>query len=221
MDFKSSAAVLFRLAKAYRKKPIIDLSSRDTRPESALTRYLLYCVLPLWASAGLLDWHWHRKTDIEHTAGITESLIHVCMFAEAGIPLMMGLVLEVNAGLLSAMVAALVLHQATAVWDVSFAEQRREVRPNEQHIHSLLEVLPFMALSMAATLHWDQAQSIFDVGNRKPVWKLQLKKKRLPGRYLAGIAGLIAFAGVVPYANEIYRCWKARSEPRSGRMRSR
>ncbi len=49
--------------------------------------------MPLWMSAGLLDWYWHKDTDIEHTAGTKESLIHLLMFTEVGLPILMGLLL--------------------------------------------------------------------------------------------------------------------------------
>ena len=49
------------------------------------------------------------------------------------------------------------LYEATAIWDVrSAVDGGREVRPAEQHIHSLLESLPFMAVSALFCLHWDE-----------------------------------------------------------------
>lgn len=55
-------------------------------------------------------------------------------------------------------VAALGAHEATAIWDVRAAvDGGRDVRPAEQHIHSFLESLPFMAVSALLCLHWDQA----------------------------------------------------------------
>ena len=48
------------------------------------------------------DWWCHRRTDIEHTAGPTESAIHALMMAEAGVPALRGLFCEVNAGVLAA-----------------------------------------------------------------------------------------------------------------------
>jgi hypothetical protein len=45
--------------------------------------------------------------------------------------------------------------QATAVWDVAYAESRREVTATEQHLHGLLEQAPAMAAAVMLTLHWD------------------------------------------------------------------
>src|ERR671925_299340 len=75
-----------------------------------------------------------------------------------GIPALMGLFLEVNAGVLLATLGALGVHQATAVWDVAYADDRREVTPTEQHVHGLLEQVPLMATSFLFILHWDQAR---------------------------------------------------------------
>lgn len=47
---------------------------------------LLYFIIPLWFLAGIADWLCHRATDIEHNAGIKESIIHLLMYAETGTP---------------------------------------------------------------------------------------------------------------------------------------
>src|SRR5947208_16853774 len=43
---------------------------------------LLYFIMPLWFLAGVADWLCHRASDIEHTPGAKESIIHLLMFAE-------------------------------------------------------------------------------------------------------------------------------------------
>jgi uncharacterized membrane protein YqjE len=58
---------------------------------------LLYFVMPVWFLAGLADYLCHRASDIEHTAGAKESLIHLLMFAEVAVPLLACLFLEINA----------------------------------------------------------------------------------------------------------------------------
>ena len=108
--------------------------------ERATRRALLYFVVPLWLGSGLADWWHHRRTHIERTAGAYESLLHLLMLAEAGVPSMLGLFLEVNAGVLATAYAALAAHEVTAFWDVAYAETRRRVTPTEQHVRSYLEV---------------------------------------------------------------------------------
>jgi hypothetical protein len=206
--------VVHDAVQAYQKRPPLDFTSDSAAPKDALPRYMLRLFLPVWATAGVLDWYWHKKTDIEHTAGIKESILHVGMFGQAGVPLLMGLFLEINAGVLSAMIAAIVLHELTAFVDVRYALARREVTNWEQHTHSFLEILPFAAFSMSAIVHWGQARALLGAGPEKPDFRLRMKRRKLPKRYLAEVAGIILGAVVVPYANELWRCWRARRERR-------
>ncbi len=82
---------------------------------------LMYFLLPLWIAVGFADWLCHRRTDIEHTAGTKESFIHLLMFAEVGLPLLAVPFLEVNALIIGLMLVAFLIHEATALWDVSYA----------------------------------------------------------------------------------------------------
>lgn len=136
-------------------------------------------MLPLWLSAGLADWHRHRRTHIETTAGARESMIHSLMMTEAGVPVALGLFCEVNPGVLATCAGALAVHGATAYWDVSYAEERRRVTPLEQHIHSLLEVVPLMATGFLTVLYWDQARALVGQDGR-PDFRLRLKRRVPP-----------------------------------------
>jgi len=117
---------------------------------------LMYFVLPVWLAAGFADWLCHRATRIESTTGAKESVIHLLMFAEVGLPLLAAIFLEINAGIILLMIVAFFVHEATALWDVSYAIERRYVSPLEQHVHSFLEMIPLMAGSFVAVLHWPQ-----------------------------------------------------------------
>ena len=78
------------------------------------------------------------------------------------------------------------------------------MRPAEQHIHSFLESLPFMAISALLCLHWEQ------VANRGG-WLSppRLRRRRLPAAYLAAVfGGMAGFIGL-PYAEEAWRCARA------------
>jgi hypothetical protein len=54
------------------------------------------------------------------------------MFAETGVPVLLGLFCEVNAGVLGTAIGAVATHSATAYWDQAYAEPRRRVTPLEQ-----------------------------------------------------------------------------------------
>jgi len=176
--------------------------------EEATRRFLLFFVVPLWLAAGLADWDRHRRTQIEHTAGTRESLIHVLMMTEAGVPSLLGLFLDVNAGVLLIAWAALVVHEATAIWDVAYAEARRLVTPTEQHIHSFLEVVPLMAVSFLTVLHWDQARALLSGDRAAARFALLPKRQPLSPTYVAGLLVALGACMVVPYAEEFWRCWR-------------
>src|SRR3954453_17243775 len=94
---------------------------------------LLYFIMPVWFLAGLADYLCHRATEIEHNAGPKESLIHLLMFGEFAVPILMCLFFECNARVRGVMISAFLAHEATALWDVSYAIERRYVSPLEQH----------------------------------------------------------------------------------------
>jgi hypothetical protein len=167
--------------------------------------------MPTWFAPGIADYLMHRHTQIERTSGLRESAIHSLMMAEIAVPVTLTLLCEVNPLLLSVADVALGAHEATAIWDVRTAvDGGREVRPAEQHIHSFLESLPFMAVSALLCLHWDQVQRAARHPGDRAAWRLRMRRRRLPGGYLAciaaGVTGLIA----APYAEELWRCAQAR-----------
>ncbi|MBV9271099.1 MAG: diguanylate cyclase/phosphodiesterase [Candidatus Eremiobacteraeota bacterium] len=179
---------------------------KNKQSAEALSNFLLYGFIPMWTAAGVFDWYCHKKTDIEHTSGIKEALLHILMNAEAGAPLMLALLFEINTGVFSAMLAGLLLHEATVWWDISYAERHRETPPFEQHVHSFLEVLPFMGLAMAACLNPEKIA--------KRDFSLRLKSRFEPAPYWAAIAAMVVGGVVLPYGNEVWRCFRARKEPK-------
>jgi hypothetical protein len=176
--------------------------------DRSVRRLLLGAVMPLWLGAGTADWLLHRRTRIEDTAGPRESALHALMFAQTGVPVLLGLFCEVNATVLASAYGAAALHSATAYWDQSYAEDRRRVSTIEQHVHSLLEVSPLTAALLLTALHWDQAAAL--AGRWKPDFALRLKRRDpLSARTRAGLLAAIAVFGLAPYAEEFWRCWRA------------
>ena len=189
------------------REPVKDgLSDAEIR---TITRnFLLYFVIPLWLAAGVADWMCHRATDIQHTTGAKETIIHLMMLVEMGVPVLAGLFLEINSPVLALMIASFLLHEVTAMWDVSYAVTAREVTPIEQHVHSFLELLPLMAVSFIAVLHWPKAQAL--LGLRKDEDRgFRLKRDPVPTGYVVTLLGLIGVLEVLPYLEEMYRDWRA------------
>lgn len=109
---------------------------RSEEFEDITRSFVVNVILPVWLAAGVADWVCHRRTQIERTTGPKESLIHLGMLTEAAIPVLCGMFLEVTSPVRALAIAAALLHDATALWDVSYAATRREVTPIEQHVLS-------------------------------------------------------------------------------------
>lgn len=199
-----------KLAASWRQTPTFRPSSEPGDVESVTVRYLMYVLLPAWFVPGMADYVMHRRTRIERTSGLRESAIHTLMMAEISVPLMLTLLCEVNPLLLAVSATAAGTHEATAIWDVRAAvDGGREVRPAEQHIHSFLESLPFMAISALLCLHWDQVAAVGREPRPAAAWRFRLRRRRLPGGYLAGVLAGVAGLIAAPYAEELWRCARA------------
>ena len=133
-----------------------------------LRHYLLFFILPLWMAAGVTDYVLHKRAQIEENAGTKESILHALQLGEAGIPVVLALLLEINALIFLVMVLAFILHELTSLWDVSYASAHRDVSPLEQHVHSFMEVLPLMALSFVTILYWNQFVALIGLGWNRP-----------------------------------------------------
>lgn len=204
-----------RLLRALRPRARFDASAPVTDVADATRRYLMLVLLPAWFVPGVADWWMHRRTRIEATSGTRESLIHLLMMAQIGIPVLAALLLEINPLVLVVMAAAVVGHEATAWWDVRVAvDSDREVVPTEQHIHSFLEVIPFMAFAGIACLHWAPMRVLLRGGRAGSRWRWRLHRKQAPvppgysGSVLAAIAAFIA----LPYGEGLLRCLRARTD---------
>ncbi|HYH38855.1 MAG TPA: hypothetical protein VD860_11585 [Azospirillum sp.] len=167
--------------------------------------FLMFFVVPLWITSGVADYLCHRATDIEHTTGSYESLLHLAMLAEMGVPTLAALFLEITSPVLAMMIASFVLHEATALWDVSYAVQHRNVTPLEQHVHSFLEMLPLMALSFVAVLNWPEVMAMVGAGDRPADWSLRLKEDPLPTGYVISVLAAVALFNGLPYLEELWQ----------------
>ncbi|MBZ9658271.1 diguanylate cyclase [Mesorhizobium sp. ESP-6-4] len=172
---------------------------------------LMYFILPVWLVAGFADWLCHRATHIESTTGAKESLIHLLMFAEVGIPLLAAMFLEVNALVIAVMIVTFFIHEATAIWDVRYATTARTVSPVEQHVHSFLEMIPLMGLVIVVALHWGQFLALFGAGTERARFDLTWKEQQLPVIYIAAVMIVIVLFELLPYVEEFFRGLRANS----------
>jgi hypothetical protein len=175
--------------------------------------YMLYFLFPLWLVAGIADYLCHRRTSIEHTAGLGESKLHVLQAIEIAIPLLAGLFLEINTLVLIAMIAFVLMHSLTAMWDTVFTNPKRYISPFEQNVHSHLEYVPIIAVSLLVLLHWSSFIALFGLGPQAPSFELRPKAHPVPaGIVITVLAAIFVVQGALLF-EEAWRCWRAQQYP--------
>jgi hypothetical protein len=168
-----------------------------------------FVVIPIWLAMGLADYFCHRTTDIEHTSGTRESVLHLVQFGLVGLPLTAALFLQVNAGLLMVMAVAIMLHHAVAYIDVRYANANRDVLPIEQMIHSFLELLPIAAFLLLVAVQFGQVQALFGMGAQHADFAIRLRNPPLPAWYVGSVLLTALLANFGPYIEELIRCVRA------------
>lgn len=150
----------------------------------------------LWLGAGALDFWLHRRSCIERTSGVRESALHLAQLAILGLGVLLWLSLPRSTGLCVGLTILVVVHAAVGYWDTRVAFPRRTIAPLEQHVHSIMDIAPWVAL--AATC-WPMLSGVGlePVPAPRPLstWVFAL----LPAFLL----------GVVPALSELLRCLKA------------
>jgi hypothetical protein len=179
--------------------------------DEVLRGMLMYFVLPLWLAAGFADYLCHRATHIEKTSGWKESVLHLAQFAEMGVPVLAALFLEITSGVILLMMVFLVLHEATTIWDVRYASALREISPTEQHVHSVLEMLPLTGLLLVIALYWPAFAALLGYGT--PDFSFTLKQQPLPLSYIITMLTLTALFEVLPFLEELIRGLRYRERP--------
>lgn len=189
---------------------LLNLPDNSADLEKTLLRYTTYIVLPMWFGPALLDYVMHRRTDIEHTSGARESVLHNLMMVEIGGPVLLVLLFDINPLVLTLMFGTYLLHEVTVYLDTKTAvKNNRKISLAEQHIHSFMEVMPFTTFSFIAILRWDQLQILLGQKSNKKAWLLHRKHTSPSARYLAAVIAAIGVFVALPYLEELQRCLKA------------
>jgi hypothetical protein len=189
--------------------------SQTVNAQEVIKNYMLFFLLPMWVIPGILDYLCHRWSSIETTTGVKEACIHLLFCAQIGTTVIMGLWLEINSLVIVLMIVIWFFHELTTIWDVAYATTLRRVTTMEQHVHDYLVVVPLMAVSFVVCLKWNQFLAIFGAGPERADWTFALKKIPLPTGYLAFILVLFTFCTVIPYLEELWRCWRVAKERRA------
>lgn len=164
--------------------------------------HALYLV---WLVAGASDFLLHRRSHIEATSGLRESSLHLLQIALLGTATVLWLLFADTPALWFVLLAMTCLHALTGYWDTRIAYPTRDIIPLEQHVHSILDLAPWIALGAIGfpllSPHHVPTAAAFTVSPAPlPTWTFAL----VPGLLLS----------VVPGVYEYHRCrrWAARAQ---------
>jgi hypothetical protein len=174
---------------------------------------LMFVVLPVWVAAGLTDYFCHRYCRIEDTSGPPESVLHLVQLGLVGLPIILVLFLDVNAGLLALCILCILLHHAVAYLDIDYATHTRRVTPFEQMVHSVLEIAPITAFVLLDILYWPQLMALFGLGPEPARFAPALRNPPLPLAYVGGLLGATIVFNLAPYLEELIRTLRAKKAP--------
>jgi hypothetical protein len=176
----------------------------DGTPE-AVRFSLLYVVPPIWLASSLSDWACHRYSRIEENAGVKESLIHLLMLGEMGVPVLATVFLEITSPVILVMFAGLLAHEVTVYRDLRIANAGRDVTPTEQMVHSAMEMMPLFGLWLVGLLRRGEVRALIGASASSPDFSIRLKEKPLPLVYRIALLSAIALFGGIPYLEELWR----------------
>ena len=122
-----------------------------------------------WLLAGLSDFICHRRTDIANTSGVLESSLHLTQIFIIGTAMFLWLTLAPSFGLVLSIGFLVVLHAVAGYADTRVAYRVREIGPIEQHLHSVLDIAPWIGLAaLAVSFHQHADMEANGFGLRRP-----------------------------------------------------
>lgn len=168
-------------------------------PDSQLLAYVGYLA---WLLAGCGDFACHRRTDLPHTSGLHESILHLIQLALVGAAVLLAVLFEMGRTLAAALLIAVIVHALIGYVDTRVAFAKRALWPAEQHLHSVLDMAPWIAFACAVAFTWPDAIA--------PGWQWTLRVEAFdPAVLLAVIVPAGLLCGV-PAALEFRACLAAR-----------
>jgi hypothetical protein len=173
-------------------------------------------ILPAWLLSGTADYVLHARTDIEHTSGRHESVLHLVQLTEIAIPMLAFLFLAVDALTLALMFAGVAAHTGSAWHDLRYTTHRREILPGEQIAHGFLFVLPWVALALVVVLHWPVVEALADPRIASD-WGVHVRRPMLPPPVLVAVLLGSALLSVLPAGWEFLRTNAAHSSSSNAR----
>lgn len=127
------------------------------------------------------------------TSGVTEARLHLVQIGLLGLATILVLAFRPGPGLTGAVGILVVAHAVVAYVDTRTAYGVRPITPFEQHLHSILDVAPWIALGVLATRPVDDA-----VGS-----SLSLRTPTLPAALWLAVLLPAAICCALPAALEL------------------
>jgi len=188
----------------------------DATTHDLVLHLILYVILPLWGITGFIDWVCHRATDIENTSGLKEALIHVLMGVQVAIPILVGILFEMNVLVFLICLAALAAHEIVAHHDVKHTMHLREISIWEVHAHNYLSTIPFYLIALIGVRNPDTVIKTFTLDWGGEMALLLRSEPVGGGAYLPWYIGFMAIICFLPYTEEVFRCWGVRLREKEG-----
>jgi hypothetical protein len=170
--------------------------------EQATLRFV-YAGYLAWLAAGCADFACHRLSRLPETSGFRECGLHVLQIVIVGAGVSLFLLMEPERGLLVAIAALAIVHAVFGYMDTRSAYGLRPITPVEQHLHSILDMAPWIALGMLAMI----------VESRDASTGWYLRPRDTPFPLQTWVSVLVpAFALVLlPVIAEWMACWRAKT----------
>ncbi|HEY9254310.1 MAG TPA: hypothetical protein VIP30_07225 [Stenotrophomonas sp.] len=155
----------------------------------------IYLLFLLWTGAGLADFALHRRSDLAHTSGLTESSLHLAQLSVMALAVLIWWALRPTWAAWGAVAALVMVHALVGYADTRSAWHKRDITPLEQHVHSVLDAVPWVLLAWYATTLAASGPLLAWQPRPAQVWLWM---------------GLPAAAVVLCALGELYSAWRAR-----------
>lgn len=166
---------------------------------------LIYGAYLVWLVAGLGDFVMHWRTDLRLTSGVAESAAHLAQLALLGTGIVLGLAFEVGPAMAVLLAVIVAMHACVGYLDSRIAfGTRRTLFPVEQHLHSILDMAPIIALGLLLALTWPAAVA----GGTG--WMPVLRTPALPFAVWCWVIAPAMVLCVVPALMEFRAAWRSR-----------
>lgn len=170
-------------------------------PADATPALLAYAAYILWLIAGLCDFLCHRHTDLPRTSGLAESSLHLLQLALIGGGIVLALAFDASAALAVTLCIVALAHAVSGYLDTRSAFPKRVILPVEQHVHSVLDMAPLIALFLWLVANWP---AIADGGG------FHLRQPALPLAIWLAMLAPAALLCALPAALEFRAAWACR-----------